>query len=115
MMPKSFKKIEEVETIIIDEVSMIGCHELVKIHQALCKAKCVPSSVPFGGVDMIFFGDFIQFPPVKDSALYCTYSKSNKKSKSRKAQNNKILGSNLWRQVNKVVLLDEQMRCTDPL
>ena len=62
---------------------------------------------------MIFFGDFIQFPPVKDSPLYCAYNKSNKRSKSKKAEINKLLGSNLWRQVNKIVLLDEQMRCTD--
>ena len=107
------EKFAKVETIIIDEVSMIGCHQLVKIHRALCKAKCVPSSVPFGGVDMIFFGDFIQFPPVKDSPLYCGWTDSNSKSKSRQTNNTKILGANLWRQVNKIVLLDQQMRCTD--
>ena len=108
------RRFEKVETIIIDEVSMIGCDQLVKIHKALCKAKCVPSSVPFGGVDMIFFGDFVQFPPVKDSPLYCGWDKTNKKSKRRKTEITKMMGTNLWKQVNKVLLLDQQMRCTDP-
>ena len=109
------RKFEKVKTIIIDEVSMIGCSQLVKIHKALCRAKCVPSSVPFGGVDMIFFGDFIQFPPVKDSPLYSGWSKTSNKSKSRQAENSKLLGMHLWKQLNKIVLLDEQMRCTDPV
>ena len=109
------RKFRKVCTIIIDEVSMIGCRELVKIHKALCKAKCVPSSVPFGGVDIIFFGDFIQFPPVKDTPLYNAWSEIINESKSRQAQNTKLLGMHLWKQVNKVILLDEQMRCTDPV
>ena len=94
-------------------MDVVSC--LIYIHRALCKAKGVDAKVPFGGVDMIFFGDFIQFPPVKDNPLYVAYSKSNKRSKTKRAEINKQLGAHLWTQVNKVVLLDEQMRCTDPV
>ena len=51
-------RFEKVTTIIIDEVSMIGCRQLVKISKALSRAKCVSSTVPFGGVDIIFFWRF---------------------------------------------------------
>ena len=57
-------KFGKVETIIIDEVSMIGCRQLTKISRKLTKAKHANPSIPFGGVDIIFFGDFIQFPPI---------------------------------------------------
>lgn len=62
---------------------------------------------------MLFLGDFIQFPPVKDNPLYCGWNKSKTKSGSQRALINKQLGSHLWRKVNKIVLLDQQMRCTD--
>ena len=106
------RKFEKVDTIIVDEVSMIGCSQLVKISKALSKGKCVDSCVPYGGVDIIFFGDFVQFPPVKDSPLYTGWNNNNK-SNSRAAEITKQLGINLWKQVNKIVLLTEQMRCTD--
>ena len=87
---------------------MIGCKHLLKISRVLCKAKCVDPSIPFGGVDIIFFGDFIQFPPVKDSPLYFGWNEINLLSDKEKQ-----LGLNLWRQVNKIVLLEKQMRCVD--
>ena len=107
------KRFESVNTIIIDEISMIGCSQLLKISKALSKGKCTDPSIPFGKVDMIFFGDFIQFPPVKDTPLYCSWNNEKGKSNSRQAGINKQLGSHLWRQINKIVFLDEQMRCTD--
>ena len=58
---------EHVETIIIDEVSMIGCRLLANISTVLSLGKSVDTEVAFGGVDIIFFCDFVQFPPVKDS------------------------------------------------
>ena len=109
------KKFEKVDTIIVDEVSMIGCSQLVKIHRALCFGKGIPSSQPFGGIDIWFFGDFIQFPPVKDHPLYVGWAIDDKKSRSKKADENRKLGANLWKQINCIILLDEQMRCTDPV
>jgi hypothetical protein len=113
-------KFEKVETIIIDEVSMIGCRQLKKISKKLTEAKCAGKDLPFGGIDMIFFGDFIQFPPVRDTPLYFgwiymnnTGSKSKKLTKKSQSEINRDLGAHLWRQVNQVVLLDEQMRVQD--
>ena len=109
------KHFENVHTIILDEVSMIGCRQLVKISKALTRGKCVDSSLPFGGIDIIFCGDFIQFSPVKDSPLYCGWYKQNTKKPGGKNQSsmNKDIGMHLWKQITHIVLLDEQMRVQD--
>ena len=113
-IPKLQRNFEKVETIIVDEVSMIGCRQLAKIAKALSYAKCSNSSLPFGGVDIIFFGDFIQFRPVKDTPLYYAWmTQENVRGKKDQSEINKQLGMHLWRQVNHIVLLDEQMRVQD--
>jgi hypothetical protein len=111
-------KLRKVETIILDEVSMVGCYDLLKISKALNEGKCVDSSLAFGGVDIIFFGDFIQFSPVRDPALYSGwYDEKHKRKlmqkKSAQTLINWNLGINLWKQVNHIILLDQQMRVQD--
>ena len=69
------RKFENVNTIIVDEVSMIGCSTLARISQQLAKAKHITSD-PFGGVDILFFGDFIQFTPIGDDPLYYAWKKT---------------------------------------
>ena len=107
------KRFMNVNTIIIDEVSMIGCRQLNKISNRLTAAKHANPSLPFGGIDIIFFGDFIQFPPIKDAPLYSGWKNERVFISKSNSDINKQLGINLWKQVNSVVLLDEQMRVTD--
>ena len=52
----------------LDEVSMLDCMNLYKICNRMCKAR--QSDIPFGGVNVIFAGDFAQLPPVAGFALY---------------------------------------------
>lgn len=54
---------KKVETIIIDEVSMLRCDLLDCIDKFLCLNRGV-RSLPFGGVQMVFIGDLKQLPPV---------------------------------------------------
>jgi hypothetical protein len=115
------RKFENVQTIIIDEVSMIGCRQLSNISKKLTQAKCANKDLPFGGIDMIFFGDFIQFPPVKDTPLYRDWNqikqtrskKSKRATKKSQSHINRELGAHLWTQINHIVFLDEQMRVQD--
>ena len=51
-----------VDTIIIDEVSMVRCDMMDGINAILKKARNNPA--PFGGVQMVMLGDFYQLPPV---------------------------------------------------
>lgn len=53
---------EKLETIIIDEISMVRADILDAIDKSLRINK--NNNIPFGGVQMIFFGDLYQLPPV---------------------------------------------------
>lgn len=62
--PSKFKRIKETELLVIDEISMLGMKllELVdKVFKAIRQDKN-----PFGGIQVLFSGDFYQLPPVKD-------------------------------------------------
>jgi len=54
-----------IDYLFINEVSMISCKFMLKIHQALCIAK--ENNKPFGGINIIFAGDFAQLPPVANT------------------------------------------------
>ena len=53
---------QQVDTIILDEVSMVRCDIIDAIDRML--RFCRHSSLPFGGVQMVFVGDLFQLPPV---------------------------------------------------
>ena len=53
--------------LVVDEVSMLGCHKLLEIDSILQKVRKIPA--PFGGMDVIFVGDFAQLAPVKQLSI----------------------------------------------
>jgi hypothetical protein len=59
-----------IQLIIIDKISMVGCALLATIHLKLQKLKS--NILPFGGINIMFMGDFLQFPPINDTPLYST-------------------------------------------
>lgn len=63
--PKNSKLISRLDTIIIDEVSMVRADLLDSIDHLLRLATGKP--LPFGGIQMIFIGDILQLPPVVSS------------------------------------------------
>lgn len=58
--------LKNVDTIIIDEVSMLRADLIEMIDIVIRKAKINKgnSDAPFGGIQMVFFGDLYQLPPV---------------------------------------------------
>jgi ATP-dependent exoDNAse (exonuclease V) alpha subunit len=54
-----------VDYLVVDEVSMIGCHLLLKISEALNDAR--ENQTPFEGINIVFIGDFSQLPPLGES------------------------------------------------
>ena len=54
--------LKHVDTIVIDEISMVGVSLLYQIDLVLQNVR--RNALPFGGVQMIFFGDLFQLPPV---------------------------------------------------
>jgi len=63
---KKLMKSRDLERIIIDEISMVRADKLWEISEKLKLVRKNPK--PFGGVQMIFFGDFYQNLPVLTSA-----------------------------------------------
>ena len=94
-----------VDYLIIDEVSMIGCQLMLQIHEVLCEVK--ENTDPFGGVNIIFVSDFAQLPPIGDMKLYSQLQKD--KVGTVPSQKN-MFGKLLWLSVNKVVILEELIR-----
>ena len=56
------RMIRSIDTIIIDEVSMVRCDTIDAIDYTLRRVCCSP--FPFGGKQIIFVGDMFQLPPV---------------------------------------------------
>jgi hypothetical protein len=96
---------EGVDYLFVDEVSMIGCKLLLKISEALNDAK--QNESPFGGMNVIFAGDFTQLPPVGETRLFAHINTHD--VKTTQGQQN-IFGKLLWLSVKTVVILTEVMR-----
>lgn len=56
------KNVEKTHVLIIDEISMLHRRQLDMINQALKYLRNSPE--PFGGMQVVFAGDFFQLPPV---------------------------------------------------
>jgi hypothetical protein len=82
--------------LITDEVSMCDTGMLENLDTNLRHAKS-NQDIKFGGVNVIFMGDFLQIPTVSGRDVYLDKLECQK-------------GHQLWRSLNAVVLLTEQMR-----
>ena len=102
-------RLEGVEYIFVDEVSMVSCIDLYRISAQLAKLKNI-MELPFGGMNMIFAGDFAQLAPVKSAPLYSQLVGTTiNNSMSLTGQQNAI-GKALWHQITTVVILRQNMR-----
>ncbi len=63
---KRAKRYKSLKTILVDEISMVRADLLDAMDVFLRKAR--DNNNPFGGVQMIFFGDLYQLPPVMTSS-----------------------------------------------
>ena len=109
-----------VKYLIIDEISMIGAMFLAKISKQLQLAKGEDgdrSLLPFGGLNVIFTGDFGQLAPVMDAELYKWRLTRNPNLKNIRSATgvSQLYGVYLWRQVKTVVeLTRNQRQAEDP-
>jgi len=111
------KEWRSVEYLLIDEMSMVGLTLLAKLNRIICSAKHVDPQVPFGGVNVIFFGDYLQYRPVYDAPLHTDFSLSSKKKSGKLPTEKEIqqrVARSLILQINSVVKLTQQMRTEDP-
>ena len=106
---------KNVDYLVLDEVSMIGATFLSMLNARLQRAKGTDETLhdsPFGGINIIFTGDFGQLRPVRESALY-SYKLVNDPDLAQcrnKAAVGSLVGVYLWRLVTTVVLLKQNQR-----
>ena len=60
--PRVMRRIREAEQLAIDEISMASAELVDVLDQVMRKVRM--NGEPFGGCQMLFFGDFLQLPPV---------------------------------------------------
>ncbi len=106
---------ENVLYLIIDEISMVSANLLCSISSRLQHAKgqfAVAEDRPFGGVNVIFLGDFGQLRPVISPALYSHryISEPTVQDAQHKATLAAFKGVYLWRSVRTVVILQKNQR-----
>ena len=96
------KELEDVEVVIVDEMSMISSDYLYHLHKRLMEI--FDSKDDFGGRALMICGDLLQLPPVHGAPIYAT-PRSMKYAvwKHMKDQENKPIGD-LWQNLEVVVL-----------
>jgi hypothetical protein len=60
----------DIQFMIVDKISMVGCMMLVTMHLKLQKLKS--SMLPFGGFHIMLMGDLKKIPPIIDTSLFST-------------------------------------------
>ena len=106
-------KLQGVKIAILDEISMINLETLHEISERQKQAMLeftddenereAIKSKPFGGLNMIFTGDFYQLKPVTGESIY---SKNPKKHNSKE-------GQKIWYAINEYIELVESTRFKD--
>ena len=103
---QSTSKIDELDLLIIDEVSMMSKSQLNQLDQLLRKRKKLPD-IPFGGIHIVLAGDFLQLPPVKASPIFRDPSLQANPSPGD------VQGFALWQLFKIVIVLQQSMRFLD--
>ncbi|KAK0216366.1 hypothetical protein IW262DRAFT_1449774 [Armillaria fumosa] len=88
---------------------MLSCADLYRISSRLSVILNVPD-VPFGGMNMIFAGNFAQLPPPMGGESSSLYGSCKGMFASSKQSQEMAMGKAVWHQVNTVVILHQNMR-----
>ena len=102
-------RLQGVDYIFLDEVSMLSALDLYKISAQLCTILNKPD-MPFGGINIIFAGDFAQLPPPLGGENVSLYSRTIGRHATSLKSQKEAMGRSLWHQVTTVVILRKNMR-----
>ncbi|KAJ6525358.1 hypothetical protein B0H19DRAFT_869641, partial [Mycena capillaripes] len=91
---------------------MVGFSFLYDISRALSIAK--GNDLAFGGISLVFAGDFAQLPPVGQKRLYADLTRNDIAQAGTTKGQKIVFGKLLWLSVNTVVFLTENMRQSGP-
>ncbi|CAF4199822.1 unnamed protein product [Adineta steineri] len=104
---------KSVEYLIIDEISMAELRLIARLNEILTPGKRAPPEIPFGGINVILFGDYIQYMPVLDKPLYSNLDSESSTRLGTEADVQYRVGRSLVLQIYTVAQLTKQMRTED--
>jgi PIF1-like helicase len=102
-------RLQGVDYVFVDEVSMLSCCDMYKISEWLATINNNPES-PFGGLNMIFSGDFAQLPPPIGKEHAALYSRTVGVNAVSLHDQESAIGKALWHQVTTVIILWQNIR-----
>ena len=102
-------KLNGVEYVFFDEVSMLSARDLHRINAQLARVFDI-AEIPFGGLNMVFSGDFAQLPPAIGGEHVSLYSRTIGTVSTDKKSQEEAIGKALWHQITTVVILRQNMR-----
>ena len=102
-------KLVGVEYVFLDEVSMLSARDLYRINLQLARV-FEKADIPFGGLNIIFSGDFAQLPPAIGGEHVSLYSRSIGAIAADMKSQEESVGKALWHQITTVVILRVNMR-----
>lgn len=108
-LPQIKSRLAGVEYVFLDEVSMLSARDLYKISFKLCQVFNTPD-IPFGGINIVFAGDFAQLPPAIGGEHISLYSRSIGTHSTKLVDQEQAIGKALWHQITTVVILRQNMR-----
>ena len=101
-------QLEQLQVLVIDEISMIGANMLNNIHNRLQEIKQMKhANTRFGNITVIAVGDLYQLPPCHDKKIFATPGSSNNPTMQR-------LHGSLWQECFKLHELTQVVRQKDP-
>ena len=103
------EKLSGVEYVFFDEVSMLSARDMYRINTQLAKV-LDRADIPFGGLNMVFSGDFAQLPPAVGGEHVSLYSRRIGSLSTDIKSQEEAVGKALWHQVTTVVILRQNMR-----
>ena len=106
---KVLSRLSGVDYVFFDKVSMLSARDLYRISYQLAHTFNKPEE-PFGGMNMVFSGDFAQLPPVPGGESKSLYSRTIGALGTSLASQEEAIGKALWHQVTTVVILRQNMR-----
>jgi len=106
---KVLSRLSGVDYVFFDEVSMLSARDLYRISYQLAHTFNKPEA-PFGGMNMVFCGDFAQLPPVPGGEFKSLYSCTIGALGTSLASQEEAIGKALWHQITTVVILRQNMR-----
>lgn len=111
-LAKIKSRLQGVDLIFLDEVSMLSCMDMYRICAQLAQVSA-RRDAPFGGLHVIVAGDFAQLPPVGRGQMPL-YSPSVGQWSSglTNPEQESAIGKAIWHQFTTVVILRTNMRQT---